>query len=290
MTKEDSMRISSELAQMIARDAPYLDYTQEQVEAYRRVHPLDNDPEKGYVMHRFIEITHLEELAGREYTQKLIAQAKRYTKEQYDSDPFLRSIHVRDALIGDFLLMNAEYARGEFFQYDMPDLESDLVVPFLGFCSENVIFPAVYEKEMPWVSVCPSEINSMNREIGKAQGNCLILGLGLGYYPYRISFSDAVKSITIIERQQEIIDLFKRYILPQFPYKDKITVVKSDAYAYLDNVVPGQFDFCFADIWEGQKDGAYHYARIKPYEYKLPGTLFTYWIEKEIKYFLSHSL
>ena len=168
MTKEESMRISAEIAGMIARDTPYLDYTQEQVEEYAKRHPLEADPEKGYVMRKFCEVTHLFELAGKEYTDKLLAQAKRYTKQEYYSDPFLQNIHVRDALLGDFLLMNAEYGRGEFFQYDMPDLESDLVVPYLGFCSESVIFPAVYEKEMPWVSVCPSEINSMNREIGKA--------------------------------------------------------------------------------------------------------------------------
>ena len=36
------------------------------------------------------------------------------------------------------------------------------------------------EGVIPWMSVCPSEINSMARHIDKAHGRALALGLGLG--------------------------------------------------------------------------------------------------------------
>lgn len=35
-----------------------------------------------------------------------------------------------------------------------------------------------------------------------------------------------VESITIVELQQEVIDLFNIFILPKFENKDKITIVK----------------------------------------------------------------
>lgn len=38
-----------------------------------------------------------------------------------------------------------------------------------------------------------------------------------------------VESITIVEREQSVIDLFTSFILPQFKTKDKITVIKDDA-------------------------------------------------------------
>lgn len=55
--------------------------------------------------------------------------------------------------------------------------------------------------------------------------------------------------MTIIEKETEIIDLFNSYILPQFAHKDKITVIQADAFEYMSTLDDGQFDYCFADIW-----------------------------------------
>ena len=170
----------------------------------------------------------------------------------------------------------------------MPDLDGEIVVPKLGFFSEKVSFPAVYEGETPWVSVCPSEICSMGRDIDAARGSVLVLGLGLGYYPFRIGEKKEVREIVIVERSREIIELFETHLLPHFPCRDKIRVVQADAFAYLEKTPPGRFTFCYADIWEGMADGMAAYRRIKPLEARLPGTEFRYWIEKEILWSLEN--
>lgn len=41
-----------------------------------------------------------------------------------------------------------------------------------------------------------------------------------------VSLKEDVESITIVELQQEVIDLFNIFILPKFENKDKITIVK----------------------------------------------------------------
>lgn len=80
-----------------------------------------------------------------------------------------------------------------------------------------------------------------------------------------------------------MIDLFEQHILWQFPRKDKITVVKADAFDYLASLEDGEFDFCYADIWEGEEDGAYCYRRILPEEKRMPHTRFAYWIHDAIR-------
>jgi spermidine synthase len=130
----------------------------------------------------------------------------------------------------------------------------------------------------------------MSIDFDKAEGRCLVLGLGLGYYPYIISQSDKVKSITIVELNEKIIILFEKYILPQFEHKEKIRIVHADAIEYMKSVERDEYDFCYADIWEGQVDGAPLYLQIKKNESRLPYTRFAYWIEEEIKWYIDNMM
>ena len=63
-------------------------------------------------------------------------------------------------------------------------------------------------------------------------------------------------------------------------------VIEADAFKYLASLRGGEFDFCYADIWEGAVDGARAYLRIKAHEKRLAGTEFRYWIEPQIKAYL----
>ena len=65
---------------------------------------------------------------------------------------------------------------------------------------------------------------------------------------------DSVNSVTIIEKEKDVIDLFTKFILPQFPHKEKITIVQADALDYMQQLEDGTFDYCFADIWIGNDD------------------------------------
>ncbi len=291
---EKSLRLTQAISEYIIRNAPVIPYTPEEVRRAERSFTdeekqvlrdagwLNDDFECWYVTDRFQRALGIEEQADDDFLRLLYQNARRLEKADLEKDLYLRHIRVPETRLGRFQLKLMTYARGEFLQWDMPDLSARTVVPKLAFFTQPVRFPAVYEGNMPWVSVCPSEINSMGPDVKKAHGHTLVLGLGLGWYPFQISELQQVESVTVIELQSEIIALFEQHILPQFPQRNKIKVIRADAFEYLKDVQPGQYDFCYADIWESQVDGAAAYKKILPHEERLRGTEFAYWIKKEI--------
>lgn len=303
MDKQMSMTISAKIGGIIAAEQPKIEYTEtdvrrefasysdEELAEMREIGLVDGDSlsdfEKFYVIREFCAELGLSSVDddGR-YTLELFKNARMLDAEELENDPFIKNIKIKDASEGKILLTTSSYERGEIFQYDMPELSARLVVPKLGFFKRRVAFPALYEGMIPWVSVCPSEINSMRTQMERAHGKVLVLGLGLGYYPYIISQKDCVESITIVELQPTVINVFKDQLLPQFDRADKIRIVCADAIEYMKSVKNGEYDFCFADIWEGAVDGADLYRKIRAHEQRLDATEFTYWIEEQIRAYL----
>lgn len=298
MNRETSMRISAKIGAAIAGGASAIRYTANDLRRAERAYGADalaemreigllgDDFELFYVVREFWESLTLGDEADGAYLLELFRNAKKFDAPSFMSNPYLAAVRANDARMDNILLTTASYGRGEIFQYDMPDFSAEIVVPKLGFFTETVHFPALYEDATPWMSVCPSEIYSMREPIRAAHGKVLVLGLGLGYYPFCVSLMPEVTCITIVECRREIIDLFRSFLLPQFPHRDKIRIVKDDALHYLSTVRDGDFDFCFADIWEGVIDGADAYRKINPYEARLPSTEFAYWIEAQIRAYL----
>ena len=135
------------------------------------------------------------------------------------------------------------------------------------------------------------KINKIQEEkpIKNAKGKVLTLGCGMGYFAYMASIKEDVESITIIELEQNVIDLFEKCILPQFENKDKIKIVKADAVEYLRNTEDGVYDYCFADIWIGIEDIAPYFA-VKEIGRNLRKTKIEYWIEDSFAILLSSSV
>jgi hypothetical protein len=149
----------------------------------------------------------------------------------------------------------------------------------LGFFKEDISYPVLIEDDVIWMSINPNEINTMKKGINEATGNVLTLGLGLGYYAFMVALKDSVTSVTIIENNQDTIGIFNKNILPKFKNKEKIKIINSDAFDYLNNVKDKDFDYIFSDIWHNPNDGISSYLKIKKYENKLIGTKFGYWLE-----------
>ncbi len=170
------------------------------------------------------------------------------------------------------------------------DIEKDLegrMYPQVGFFEEHFRYPAILENGRIWMTVTPNEIETMKSPIEKAHGKVLTLGLGLGYYQYMISNKTNVDKIYIIDKNETIINLFKKYILPQFQNKDKIKIIHADAFEFLKNDMSKyNFNFVFSDLWHDVSDGVDMYLDIKNYEKLYPNIDFEYWIEKSIKMYL----
>lgn len=136
-----------------------------------------------------------------------------------------------------------------------------------------------------------------------------------------VSEKPDVTSLDIVERSEEAISLFERHILPQFPNKEKIRIIRSDAFGFLsENMwqdarqeassqglerqnragrsiqrgretanrekMQGRYDYAFIDLWHDTADGLEMYLKAKRIENKLHTaglkTKFAYWVEKSL--------
>ncbi len=130
----------------------------------------------------------------------------------------------------------------------------------------------------------------MQPVIDLVSGNVITFGLGLGYFAFMASQKSEVESVTVVERDEEAIGLFSKYILPQFPNKEKVQIVRSDAFEYMRNSMLSaserDFDFAFVDLWHDTSDGLESYLRARKIETELKntgcGTVFHYWVERSL--------
>ena len=139
------------------------------------------------------------------------------------------------------------------------------------------------------MSISPNEVFTMDQPIKKAKGKVLTLGCGMGYFAYMVSLKEDVESITIVELEQSVINLFEIYLLPQFENKDKITIIKGDAIEFLHNMEDGTFDYCFADIWIGIEDIVPYFA-VKEIGRHFQKTKIEYWIEDSFAILLASNV
>ena len=131
-----------------------------------------------------------------------------------------------------------------------------------------------------WMTLTPVDLDTCDEAIERARGNVVTFGLGLGYYAYMVSEKADVESITVIEKSEDVIRLFKSRILPQFSHPEKVRVICADAFEYAEKDMPKEnYNFAFVDTWRDASDGAPMYERMKPLEDLNPKTEFSYWIE-----------
>lgn len=106
-----------------------------------------------------------------------------------------------------------------------------------------------------WMLDVPSEAATIDPCALKAHGNVCAFGLGIGYFIYMALLNENVKSITVIERNKRVIELFKKYILPQFKTKIDIKIIEGDAFDYFNESFLKDFDYTFVDIYQSNHDG-----------------------------------
>lgn len=202
-----------------------------------------------------------------------------FHKGELESNPYYQNIHFDNQKSGRFDLSMASYRKYELFMYDTPKNRfQGVMIPAIGTIDHRFKFPNIRENGTTWMSITPNEIYTMQKPIGKATGNVLTLGCGIGYFAYMTAIKEDVSHVTIIEKQPEVIELFNTYILPQFSCKDKITVIQADAFDYMEALTDGEYDYCFVDIWKGNTD-TIPYLKMKKLCNRFKDTTLSYWIE-----------
>lgn len=206
--------------------------------------------------------------------------------KDYIRNPYYENIPFNNKKIDSWQIKKGKYKPYELFVFDDFKYENDLVIPQVGYFSEPFYYLAVYDNNRLWMSITPNEINTMKEPINKAKGNVLTFGLGLGYFAYMCSLKDDVKSVTIIEKDERVIKLFKDNILPYFVSIEKINIIKEDAYVYLSKMNDDMYDYVFVDIYHDAGDGKEVYLKMNQYRNRFKKTIFEYWIYNTIKHYL----
>jgi len=210
-----------------------------------------------------------------------LGMVRRCDPEEYRSNPYYRNISFPNVSDGGILLTSDHYEPYEAFPCgDILVLPDGREIPQLGYFSERFDFPVILQEGREWMALKPNEVETMREAIACMHGKVAVFGLGLGYFTYMAALKQDVRELVVIEREQEIIDIFERFLLPQFPgdAAAKIRIVRADAFDFIAGQMAAcNFDSAFIDLWHDGSDGVALYKRLKALE--LPGILYRYWIE-----------
>lgn len=201
--------------------------------------------------------------------------------EKYTENDYYKNIKLENVKDGKWELKWESYPPYRAFVAgdvtSAPDFSE--LVP-LGFFDKEFKFPAILEDGNEWMTLTPIDIDTCDEAIDRARGRVITFGLGLGYYAYMVSNKKDVESVTVVDKSDEVIRIFKKHILPQFPNASKVNIVSADAFEYAEKIMPSkEYDYAFVDTWRDASDGAPMYLRMKPLEKLNPKTEFSYWIE-----------
>jgi len=150
----------------------------------------------------------------------------------------------------------------------------------IGYFEKDIDLPALTEGDKIWMSPAISEIESMGLGIKRGHGKCLTLGLGIGMLPYLWQLKEEVESVTIVEFNKEVIDLFEKHIRPQFKTDKKLEIIQGNAFDYYNEEFLNKFDYVYIDFWESTEDGLGFYIRLMQKRIDLSHV--DYWIEDSI--------
>ncbi|MDE6604437.1 MAG: hypothetical protein K2K85_00245 [Clostridia bacterium] len=277
----DWQKLNDEILYKVSR---YLNFAERAIDAAQ----VDEVESCGVSRHRAVELLlanylDLDDLAQRYYLPYML---KCLDKREYQSNEYYSNISFDYASNGEWELKKDFYAPYEIFVQDDFVYELQKVLPQLGYFEEEFQYPAVYQDGRLWMSVTPNEINTMKEPISRARGKTLTFGLGLGYFAYMCAIKGNVTSVTIVEKDRRVIQLFEQNILPQFGCKDKIRIICEDAFNYLDKMRDDEYDYVFVDIYHDAGDGVETYKKFKQRQGKFSNTQIDFWIEKTIKYYI----
>lgn len=209
-----------------------------------------------------------------EYDLKVLTDNPYYKNIKLDNVNY-NSVRYEKATIKKRTLMSMDFYKpiGKYlFHYDP-----------IGYFDTDITLPVLKEGDNKvWMSPAVSETLSMKDGIEKGHGKCLTMGLGIGEIPYLWLQKDNVESVTIVEFNQDVIDLFEKYIQPQFKTNKKINIIHGDAFDYYNEDFLNEFDYVYIDFWESSEDGLEYY--IKLMEKRINMTHIDYWIEDSILY------
>ena len=114
----------------------------------------------------------------------------------------------------------------------------------LQACTENYL---LMRDNRVWMSLSPVEIESLAPHVAHMRGHVVIAGLGMGLALYNALLRPAVRQITVLELDSEVITLFAAIMRPDMAGSGRFSIEQVDA---RDWRTTESVDFLYADIWD----------------------------------------
>ena len=237
--------------------------------------------EKEAYFNLFLKANHIEDEEEKDIFLSHHANAlKKLDASHYMNDEYYKNIVPFHDAKNKWELTYKKFRPYESFTYDVEDVDPNCYykeITKMGYFDVPFKFLAVLQNDIIWMSLAPSEIDTMLKEIDEAHGDVITFGLGLGYYAYMCSNKENVTSMTIVELDKNVIELFERNILPQFPHKEKIKIINADGFKFMKEN-ENHYDYAFYDTWHTVDDGLEMYCKFRSLENEKIDT-YAYWIE-----------
>ena len=205
---------------------------------------------------------------------------------EHRADPYLQRIRFPGNVSGGtWTFRHQQYAPWEAFVCDdLRTLPDGRVLPQLGCFPTAFDYPAALENGRIYMTVTPNETATIRPEAARAFGHTVALGLGLGYFAFMALGNPRVTHVTVVERSADVIELFTRRLLPQFPRPECLTLIHADAFDWMrDQLSRIRPDFLFGDLWHDVSDGLPLWQELQGFEPLSPQTVYAYWIEKTLR-------
>ena len=210
---------------------------------------------------------------------------KKLDKNEYLNNPYYKKIKLdKEIKDGNLSLRISTLTSFSAFIYKDISIKNDdyyREINHFAYFDEPFKYLELRQNDVTWMSVTPHEIETMKESLKEVKGNVLVLGLGIGYYPYIASLKNEVKNIDIIELDRKIINIFKNNLLNQFEHQEKIHLINEEATKYLKENNLSKYDYIFVDLWHTPEDGLPLYLKISKILNSFKGQV-SYWIEESI--------
>lgn len=177
-------------------------------------------------------------------------------KEEYINNPYLKNIDFKKCNQKGFSYETVTIEKGYLFNIDEIQDDKDKELKdymILRAYRDDVEMPFLKQKDKEWMMASISEFRTNDPYAKMAHGKVLTFGLGIGYFVYMALLNEKVESITVIEREKDVIELFN-LIKDKFPNKP-IKIINGDAFNYFNEDFIKQFDFTYVDIYQNNEDG-----------------------------------
>ncbi len=198
----------------------------------------------------------------------------------YNDNPYIKNIKLDKICDKHFSYELVTIEKGYLFNSDaiVDDKDRELKDYMkLRALKEDIKAIFLYQDNKEWMMSVPSEFITNDPFAYKAKGKVITFGLGIGYFVYMALLNKDVESITVIEREREVINIFNK-IKDQFPNINKVNIINGDAFDYFNEQYLNSFDYIYVDIYKSSDDGRFLIEKLLE-QYLPPIDKCDFWIE-----------